>query len=414
LTQSISTRWTKAQVEQLLAEEDFQYQRIELPYGLATPGRDRMSTARQIFPADLRGKSVLDIGSYLGFFCFEALRRGADRVVGLEADAESVRKARRLAECLDLKPEFRHGDIEHASIDGQFDYVLCLNVLHHFRDPILVLEKLARATREKLILETVAFERGERVKTGLSWWQSLFLSRQPVLYAATTGPGGRYRTPRFVVSRPALDRILTYHRNTFSRVQHERSDFRDRYVTIADKRRIRKLVVLAGPPGSDKAALAERLRSGGAPRVAAALGLDATGATRVVDAHGLQAIKEPALDMFVYDYNFLIPYEHHHGRYDRDEFLDILETAGEVVIATVGVPPPEGQSSSHRGPQSRLSAARAADTYARWFEFSGPRGRNHVIAARSDGDFDVLSPQEWQARIGGTDAGAPVTTGAAR
>jgi 2-polyprenyl-3-methyl-5-hydroxy-6-metoxy-1,4-benzoquinol methylase len=396
LRQSTSSTWTKAQVEQLLAEEEFLYQRVELPHGLATPGRDRMPTARRIYPQNLSGKSVLDVGSYLGFFCFEALRRGAERAVGFEADAESVRKARRLADCLGLHPEFIHGDVEYDALPGRFDYVICLNVLHHFRDPLAVLEKFARAVRHTLVLETVAFETRERAKTGLSLVQSKFLSRQPVLYAATTGPGGRYRTPRFVVSRPALDRILTLHRNTFSRVTHTRSDFRDRYITIAEKRRIRRLIVLAGPPGTDKTGLAQRLRTGKAPSVASALGL--TAKCPVVDARGLQAIEEPELDTLVYDYNFLVPYEHHHGRYDRDEFLDIMETAEDVVIATVGAMPAGHDQSA--GSTARFTDARSAgDVYRRWFAFSETRGKNYVVAPRESGEYDIVSPDAWRSRL---------------
>lgn len=400
MAQSIDSQWTKDEVEQMLAREEFLYQRVELPYGLATPGRDRMPTARQIFPDALRDKSVLDIGSYLGFFCFEALRRGATRVVGFEADVESVRKARLLGDCLGLAPEFRHGDIERDTIEEHFDYVLCLNVLHHFRDPILVLDKLARATREKLVLETVSFESRERAKTGLSRLQSFLLSRQPVLYAASTGPGGRHRTPRFVVSRPALERILTHHRNTFSRVQHYRSDFRDRYITIADKRRIGKLVLLAGPPGAEKSTLSERLRTGQARDVDAALGVASGLGRAVVDAAGLQAISEPILPMLVYDYNFLVPHEHHHGRYEHDEFLDVLETADEVVIVTVGVLPSDQSSRSSRQYAGGFPSAReAVARYAQWFAFSTGRGVNHVVVQRSESDYEFVSIQEWMARL---------------
>ena len=74
-------RWTREQVEELLATETFRYHRIDLGYGLATEGRDRSNTARQIFPDDLTGKSVLDLGCSEGALCFEAARRGASRVL---------------------------------------------------------------------------------------------------------------------------------------------------------------------------------------------------------------------------------------------------------------------------------------------------------------------------------------------
>jgi predicted nicotinamide N-methyase len=76
---AIRSSWTEAQVRKMLAEDDFSYQNIELPYGLSTGGADRSSTARHIFPDDMTGKTVLDLGSKFGYFCFEALKRGANR-----------------------------------------------------------------------------------------------------------------------------------------------------------------------------------------------------------------------------------------------------------------------------------------------------------------------------------------------
>src|SRR3954462_7107807 len=37
-------------------------------------------------PADLRGKSVLDVGCNAGFYAIEMKRRGAARVVGIDSD----------------------------------------------------------------------------------------------------------------------------------------------------------------------------------------------------------------------------------------------------------------------------------------------------------------------------------------
>src|SRR5258705_4615072 len=161
---ALRTDWTKEQVESLLREEQFAYHRIELPYGLATAGADRSATADAIFPADLRGKSVLDVGCKYGFFCFEAARRGAARVVGLDVDPDSVRKARLLASCVASPVEFELAGIERESLAGEFDYVLCLNVLHHLADPIAALAKLGAAARERLVLQVPTFRRRDPPK----------------------------------------------------------------------------------------------------------------------------------------------------------------------------------------------------------------------------------------------------------
>ncbi len=66
-------------------ENYYWYHTVELPGGLVTPGLYdiRASLANFCFPDDMRGMSVLDIGSATGFFAFEFARRGA-RVVSVE------------------------------------------------------------------------------------------------------------------------------------------------------------------------------------------------------------------------------------------------------------------------------------------------------------------------------------------
>jgi hypothetical protein len=74
--------WTKAEIEHFLAHERLSYQKIQLPFGLETPGEAKPELCDQIF-RDAAGKSVLDVGSYLGYFCQEALKRGASAAHGI-------------------------------------------------------------------------------------------------------------------------------------------------------------------------------------------------------------------------------------------------------------------------------------------------------------------------------------------
>ena len=43
VTSVSSEPWSKAQIEALLARENYSYQKIALPHGLTTPGKDRLS-----------------------------------------------------------------------------------------------------------------------------------------------------------------------------------------------------------------------------------------------------------------------------------------------------------------------------------------------------------------------------------
>ena len=137
---------------------------IELEPGFVTPGydvtRDRLDPLR--IPADLRGKTVLDIGAWDGFFSFECERRGAERVLATDSFAWSGTNWS-TKDGFELARETLGSSVEDSEIDvldldpaqiGQFDVVLCLGVLYHMRHPLLMLEKVAGVTGELLILET--------------------------------------------------------------------------------------------------------------------------------------------------------------------------------------------------------------------------------------------------------------------
>ncbi len=177
----------------------FWWHSIDLGDGVVTPGRKSAELLAGEWDAlelpDLRGKSVLDIGAWDGYFSFEAERHGADRVVALDHYVWSMdlpKQQRYWEECMaagtvpeafesrpDLwKPDQLPGkagfDTAHRcresrveavvgdfmTIDlerlGTFDIVLFLGVLYHLRHPLLALERLSRITRELLVIETEA------------------------------------------------------------------------------------------------------------------------------------------------------------------------------------------------------------------------------------------------------------------
>jgi tRNA (mo5U34)-methyltransferase len=140
---------------------------IDLGQGVVTPGQVIPATQtlpRIGLPADLTGKTVLDVGAWDGFFSFEAERRGAKRVLATDSKAweggtpytnkRGFELARRT---LGSKVEDHNIDVMDLSPEkvGTFDVVLFLGVLYHLRHPMLALEKVFSVTRDLLILETV-------------------------------------------------------------------------------------------------------------------------------------------------------------------------------------------------------------------------------------------------------------------
>jgi tRNA (mo5U34)-methyltransferase len=94
-------------------------------------------------PADLTGKTVLDVGCNGGFYSIEMKRRGAERVVAVDVDERYLEQARFAARVSNVSIEFVNLDVYHLRDLGEtFDLVLFLGVLYHLRHPLLALDLL--------------------------------------------------------------------------------------------------------------------------------------------------------------------------------------------------------------------------------------------------------------------------------
>ena len=93
-------------------------------------------------PRDLGGRTVLDIGCNAGFYSFEAKRRGASRVLGIDHDPRYLDQARLAAEVLGFGDiEWRAGEVwDVGALGERFDLVIFMGVLYHLRHPLLALD----------------------------------------------------------------------------------------------------------------------------------------------------------------------------------------------------------------------------------------------------------------------------------
>jgi tRNA (mo5U34)-methyltransferase len=108
-------------------------------------------------PADLRGRTVLDVGCNAGFYSIAMKRRGADRVVGIDWDDRYLAQARFAAEVSEADVEFRKLSVyDIATLGERFDVVLFMGVLYHLRHPLLVLDLLhEHVTRELFVFQSM-------------------------------------------------------------------------------------------------------------------------------------------------------------------------------------------------------------------------------------------------------------------
>ncbi|MFT3917475.1 MAG: TIGR04290 family methyltransferase [Anaeromyxobacteraceae bacterium] len=108
-------------------------------------------------PADLSGKTVLDVGCNAGFFSIELARRGAARVVSVDHDPRYLAQARLAAEVSGVTLELHELSVyDVARLEERFDVVLFMGVLYHLRHPLLALDLLrAHACRDLLVFQSM-------------------------------------------------------------------------------------------------------------------------------------------------------------------------------------------------------------------------------------------------------------------
>jgi tRNA (mo5U34)-methyltransferase len=170
-------------IQEQIARFPFWYHKIDLPFGITTPGWAPMNQSAYRIPVSLAGKRVLDIGAWDGYWTFEALKRGADQVVAIDDFSDylgclenSDRKAwetfdacrsilgyedkqcqRMEASVYDVKPDLL----------GLFDTVFFFGTLYHLRYPLFALDRLAAVCREEIYIESAILDDFSPYRGGL-------------------------------------------------------------------------------------------------------------------------------------------------------------------------------------------------------------------------------------------------------
>lgn len=153
---------------------DYWYHKITLPGGIVTPGWAPVQTEAYRVPLDLTGLRVLDVGCWDGFWCFEALKRGAREVVGIDdfSDDVSEQKSRRATAWaqFDLCREalgYEEGQCRREEVSlydltpstfGMFDVVFFFGTLYHCRYPLLALDRLSAVCEKSLYIESAVLD----------------------------------------------------------------------------------------------------------------------------------------------------------------------------------------------------------------------------------------------------------------
>jgi tRNA (mo5U34)-methyltransferase len=162
----------KGMIEYQVKSEVYWFQKIEIAPGLFTPGWSNPVTDKLPYyglPEDLTGKRVLDIGCAEGFFSFEAEKRGAREVIGIDSFPDSVRrfniiKAARQSNATAFLMNVY--DLEPKRL-GTFDVVLFYGVFYHLKHPQYALERIRSVCTGELLFQTHIYE--EPAIKGVPW-----------------------------------------------------------------------------------------------------------------------------------------------------------------------------------------------------------------------------------------------------
>lgn len=221
--------YTQPEIQALSRLPIFEYQSVEFPGGIRTKGADSAPNLA-LLDADLTGKSVLDVGCAYGYYCFEAERRNASRVVGTELMRHRFIGANILKYASGSRASFLSQDIFNENFSDSFDIIIFLNVIHHLSQPMKALKVLAELCKEKLIFEFPALLDPKFLSTLPK--NASFDSALPLIGVSTRA--GSDQT--FVFSEAAIRRILMDHEKLFSRVEFIPSPMhRNRSVAICYK-----------------------------------------------------------------------------------------------------------------------------------------------------------------------------------
>jgi tRNA (mo5U34)-methyltransferase len=139
---------SQAEAREFIESSEFiWHQRFELVPGVETPGTHPIDVLFDLGggPRDLRGMSVLDIGTSNGGAAFLMERWGASRVVAVDIYAPDWFGFDRLRAFLGSSVEYLQGTVYDLNrlLGGEtFDYVLFWGVLYHLRHPLLALDQV--------------------------------------------------------------------------------------------------------------------------------------------------------------------------------------------------------------------------------------------------------------------------------
>lgn len=225
---------SETDLKHIWTNEPFEYQRVselvEVNASNFVQG-DRAETAKEIFKTDVRNQSVLDIGCAGGYFCFEAEKAGAAKVVGVELKDTRYRQSLLTKRLTSSNVSFKQTNLYDLDVNEKFDVVFFLNVIHHLQEPVRALELLSKITSKRLYLEFPTLSDHKFLSTITFGFWSKVLNHLPLMGVSLEAEAGQ----TFVFTRTAIERILVRNLKAFSKIEFVNSHIPNRLIAICHK-----------------------------------------------------------------------------------------------------------------------------------------------------------------------------------
>lgn len=156
------------EARKILENAQYWHYRFQFPWGETEPTRpgwaERVEKRRQHFfqpllnrfGGSLEGKRVLDLGCCQGYWSMEASRFGAASVLGIDSSEAFIQEAEAAAytlginRCVFIKS---HLEDEDGWTGADPDVTLMLGLHYHLTDPIHVLRRAMKITKEVLVID---------------------------------------------------------------------------------------------------------------------------------------------------------------------------------------------------------------------------------------------------------------------
>lgn len=213
-------------------------------FGEGGSSNSRKKLAELGLPENIDGTNILDIGCNAGFFCIEAIKRGAISAVGIEAQPTFYEAAIKNAKSAGVadKCRFILGDWNEIipSLEERFDYILWLAAMHYEQRPARIANWLRWKIKPsgKLILD-VGVDGSSDIQS--DWFK-------------LTRPGAPEAYPNIKMLHHIFSNfVLRYHTLSES-LQHQG----DRFIYHGSPRRP-IVILIAGVKGAGKTVLANSL-----------------------------------------------------------------------------------------------------------------------------------------------------------